>query len=311
MAERYLEWGLKRIPSKVLNYNHLHYFHVAAVAGSVKAAAEKLGVTQPTVSEQIRALERTLTVSLFERLPSGLKLTEAGRLAFEHTSVMFRASERLLESLGNERPDLPRTLRVGISGAVARSTTTDFLMPLLAIEGCVPTIRTGDGVELVRDLRSNELDLVLCESEPPEAARRGLEIAQLDSIALVVVAPPSLELGAHWQEVGLVQYRESSSYRWDVESFLTANDLVPRIAAESDDALFLLEAAARGGYVAIVPRSLARDAVASGRLAIVQQVDPARTTGGVYAVFHDGDSAELARHAVELLVERVRAHNGH
>lgn len=51
----------------MLNYNHLYYFHVAALEGSVAAAAVRLGVTQPTVSEQVRALERALEVSLFER----------------------------------------------------------------------------------------------------------------------------------------------------------------------------------------------------------------------------------------------------
>jgi len=51
----------------MLNYNHLHYFHVAALEGSVAGAAVKLGVTQPTVSEQVRSLERALGVSLFER----------------------------------------------------------------------------------------------------------------------------------------------------------------------------------------------------------------------------------------------------
>ncbi len=47
-----------------INYNHLHYFHVAATEGSVAATATRLGVTQPTVSEQIRALERVLGVTL-------------------------------------------------------------------------------------------------------------------------------------------------------------------------------------------------------------------------------------------------------
>ena len=41
----------------VLNFNHLYYFHVTASEGSVKAAADRLGVTQPTVSEQLRMLE--------------------------------------------------------------------------------------------------------------------------------------------------------------------------------------------------------------------------------------------------------------
>ena len=81
----------------MLNYNHLHYFHVAAVEGTVAGAAGRLGVTQPTVSEQVRALERTLGVALFERTATGLRLTDAGRLAYEHTSVMFRAGERLVE----------------------------------------------------------------------------------------------------------------------------------------------------------------------------------------------------------------------
>src|SRR5687767_16027220 len=141
----------------MLNYNHLNYFHVAATEGTVAAAAERLGVTQPTVSEQIRALERTLQVTLFDRTPSGLRLTEAGRLAFEHTSVMFRAGERLVETLVQEET-LPRTLRVGLSGSVVRSTTTDFLMPLLAIENCIPSIQLGDSAQLVRALRANELD---------------------------------------------------------------------------------------------------------------------------------------------------------
>jgi LysR family transcriptional activator of nhaA len=294
----------------VLNFNHLYYFHVTAVEGAVKSAAERLGVTQPTVSEQIRALERTLNVNLFDRLPSGLKLTDAGRLAFEHTSVMFRASERLVESLGHERPDMPRTLRIGISGAVARSTTTDFLMPLLALDNCVPNIRTQNGVDLLRELRNSELDLVLCEAEPAESQRRGLEIAMVDRTTLVVVAPPARELDPTWQNAGLLQYRESSAYHWDVENFLTANGLTPKIAAESDDALFLLEAAARGGYIAIVPRSLARDTVTAGRLRVIRHLEPSQTTAGVYAVYQDGDAAELARRAVEVLIAKARADRG-
>ena len=289
----------------MLNYNHLHYFHVAATEGSVAGAAEKLGVTQPTVSEQLRALERALGVVLCERSPSGLKLTDAGRLAFEHTSVMFRAGERLVESLGHDLKDMPRSLRIGLSGAVARATSSDFLMPLLALDDCVPVIRTGDSVDLVRALRGNELDLVLCESEPPEAAKRGLELAQIATTTLVAVAPPSLDTGTNWQGVGFIHYRASSSYRWEVETFLSSKKLVPRVAGEADDSMFLVEAAARGGYVVVVPKSVARDAVAAGRLKTLAQFEPSQS--GVFALYLDGPSAELARRAVHVLIEHVRA----
>jgi len=288
----------------MLNYNHLHYFHVAALEGSVAGAAVKLGVTQPTVSEQVRALERALGVSLFERQPTGLKLTEAGRLAFEHTSVMFRAGERLSEALGHSVGELPRTLRIGISSSVARTTTTDFLMPLLGLEGCVPSIRSGDSVELLRDLRGSELDLVVCEAEPPEAVRRGFEVVLIDTMSLIAVGPPGLTLAPDWQDARLVQYRTTSSFRWDVEAFLDLRGLRPKVVAESDDAMFLVEAAARGGCVAFVPRSVARDAIAAGRL--VQLAEVGAVQSGVHAVYQDGATADLARLAVEVLIAHVQ-----
>lgn len=287
----------------MLNYNHLHYFHVAAVEGTVAGAALRLGVTQPTVSEQVRALEKALGVALFERKATGLKLTEPGRLAFEHTSVMFRAGERLVESLGHGQ-DLPRTLRVGLSGSVARSTTIDFLMPLLALPDCVPAIELGDAAHLIRALRASELDLVVCETEPPEASRRGLEVSVIDETMLVAVASPSIEPAPDWQNVSLLHYRAGSSYRWEVEAFLDAKGYRPRVAAEADDSLFLLEAAARGGHLAFVPRSIARDAVAMGRLRILAKLEPAHSN--VYALYQNGESSDLARRAVEVLIQHAR-----
>jgi LysR family transcriptional activator of nhaA len=287
----------------MLNYNHLYYFHMAASEGSIASAAHRLGVSQGTVSEQVRTLERTLRVSLFERQPGGLKLTEAGRLAFEHTSVMFRAGERLSEALGHDHGQLPRTLRIGLTGAVGRTTTANFLLPLLAIPGCVPSIRGGDAGELIRDLRANELDLVLCESEPPDSALNGLEIAVLERMKLVAVATPALEIADDWSNVALLHYRPSSAFRWDVEEFLDERNLRPSIAAESDDSLFLIEAAARGGYVAFVPSTVARDPIAAGRLRALATLTPSH--GGIHAIYQDGASAELVRRAITTLIDNA------
>ena len=291
----------------MLNYNHLYYFHVAAIEGTVAGAAQRLRVTQPTVSEQLRTLERSLRVSLFERQVSGLKLTEAGRLAFEHTSQMFQAGERLMQALGHDPAAMPRTLRVGISGSVGRVTSTNFMMPLLALEGSVPSIRGGDGVDLIRELRGNELDLVLTETEPPKAARQGLEMIELDRVTLLAVSEPGVTPAPDWQNVGMVQYRASSALRWDIEAYLNTNGLRPKIVGETDDALFLLEAAARGGFVAFVPRSVARDAIAAGRLKTLATL--ATTHAGVFALYQDGETSDLARRAVHLLIEQVRAFN--
>jgi len=294
----------------MLNYNHLYYFHVAATEGSLSAAAAKLGVKQSTVSEQLRTLERTLNRTLFERTSGGMRLTTAGQVAYEHSTAVFRAGARLLEALGEPGAQPPRTLRVGISNAVARTTSADFLLPLFELADCMPTITTGDAIDLLRDLRGNDFDLVLSETEPPEAGAQGLQSAEIDRIPLLAIAPAGLDPGPDWRDVGLVQYRASSTFRWEVERFLDERGLKPAIVGEVDDPLLLVEAAARGGYIVVVPRSVARDAVAAGRVRVLAQVETAQAW--VHALYLDSGAAGFARRAIEKLIasaqgERVRA----
>ena len=292
----------------MLNYNHLHYFHVVASEGSVARASERLGVTQPTISEQVRALERAIGVTLFERTASGLRLTEDGRIAYEHTSVMFRQGERLIEALGHAPPSTPRSLRVGLSGGVVRSTTASFLSPVFALPDCVVSVRTGDTAELLRDLRNGELDLVLSETEPPEATRRGMALVVLDRPVLVAVAHPTVEPTGDWENVALIHYRPSSAFHWDVAAFLAARGLRPQVAAEADDASLLLEAASRGGFATFVPRAMARDAIAQGRLRILATLEPGHAA--VHALYRDDAATELVRRALEVLIEAVRQTSG-
>jgi LysR family transcriptional activator of nhaA len=287
----------------MLNYNHLYYFHVAASESSLSAAATRLGVKQSTVSEQLRALERTLGQALFERSTGGLRLTAAGEVAYEHTTPMFRAGDRLVQALTDDG-DVPRALRVGISGAVARGTSTDFLLPLFALDDCMPTISTGDTMDLVRDLRGNGLDLVLCETEPTDASAPGLLRAVIEDSPLLAIAPKDLDPGPDWQNIGLVQYRSSSTLHFEVKAYLEQRGLKPRIVGEADDPLLLVEAAARGGYVVIVPRSVVRDALIGGRVRVLAQIDTARAA--VHALYQDGTAAELARRAIERLIATAR-----
>lgn len=288
----------------MLNFNHLYYFHVTATEGSIKAASERLGVTQPTVSEQLRMLERTLGIELFARTPTGLRLTQAGRQAYEHTSAMFLAGERLVKALGrtNEPPDI--TLRVGMSASMARAIAADFLMPVLTVEGCRPSIRTGDFHEMLRDVRSHELDLVIGETEPAEVLRSELSVELIYRPSLVAIALPEIEPRDDWQNLSLLGYRPSSVYHWEVEKYLDANNLQPTVMGEVDDAFLMLEAVVRGGFVAFVPRSMARDAIRQGKVKALRTL--ATETAGVYAVYPEQGSIQIVRTAVERLIENAR-----
>jgi len=281
-----------------LNYNHLHYFHVAAVEGSVGGAAQYLGVTQPTISEQLRTLERTLGVVLFERQSSGLKLTEAGRLTFRHTTIMFGAGARLAEELDHGAQSVPHMLRVGVSGSVMRMSAFSLLTPLLAIDLCLPSIRVNEHVELMRDLRAANIDLAISDDEPDRDDRRGIDCQLLQRIRLSVVGRPGVQPSKDWRELDLVHYRVGSPLRWDVDAYLSAHGLRPRVAAEVDDIRLILDALGCDNRIAFVPSALVRDAVAAGRLREIEHVESAN--GRLYAL-HRTDF-ELARLAAERLV---------
>lgn len=289
----------------MLNFNHLYYFHVIATEGSIRAAAERLRVTQPTVSEQLRILERSLGVELFERASGGLKLTQAGQEAFQHTTTMFVAGERLVEALG-QRDSMPEVLlRVGVSAGTARTLAADFLMPVLTVEQCRPSIRTGDFHELLRGVRGNELDVVIGETEPAEVARAGLTVELIHRPLLVAVALADFTPEPGWKNVRLLEYRATSVYHWEVESYLQANSLRPAVMGDVDDAFLMLESVLRGGLVAFVPKNIARQALVDQKLRIIGELTP--TEAGVYAIYPSDNSLQLARLAVQRLIENARS----
>jgi len=79
----------------------------------------------------------------------------------------------------------------------------------------------------------------------------------------------------------------------------------PKIMGELDDAFLMLEAVMRGGFVAFVPMSVAREALRAGRVKVLATLS--LRTAGVYAVYPADETLHLARTAVEKLIENARA----
>lgn len=82
-----------------MNFQHIRAFCAVVNEGSFSRAAEKLQLTQPTISAQIQGLETTLHTRLFERSAQGISLTSAGRTLLPYARQMLELSERTTQAL--------------------------------------------------------------------------------------------------------------------------------------------------------------------------------------------------------------------
>jgi DNA-binding transcriptional LysR family regulator len=109
-----------------MNLNHLSIFQAVAASGSVSAGAQRLQISQSAVSKQLGEFEHALGVTLFERLPRGVRLTEAGRLLQGHANNLV--------ALEAEAESAIRDLKLGVRGRLrigASRTVGAYLMPAL------------------------------------------------------------------------------------------------------------------------------------------------------------------------------------
>ena len=85
-----------------LNYHHLRYFWTVAKEGSLKQAAEKLRVSQPSISAQVSELEEVFGEKLFRRRGRSKVLNDAGQVAYRYANEIF--------TLGRDDRSLPRAI---------------------------------------------------------------------------------------------------------------------------------------------------------------------------------------------------------
>lgn len=148
-----------------LNYHHLLYFWTVAKEQSVSKAAVALHVAQPTVSAQLRTLERALGQKLFERHGRQIRLTPEGEKVFRYADEIFSLGRELLQTVKGEPQHAPRRFRVGVSDALPKLTTYRLIEPALAMQPAFRLHMRIDKTErLLGELAVHALDLVVADA---------------------------------------------------------------------------------------------------------------------------------------------------
>jgi DNA-binding transcriptional LysR family regulator len=251
-----------------MELRHLRYFVAVAEEGHVTRAAERLGIQQPPLSQQIHALERELDVQLFRRKPRGVELTPAGRALFEEArAILARAAEAVATT---KRAAQGEAGRVGIGFTSSASFHPFVPRAIRAFREAHPLValalEESGTTELVAALRAQTIDAAFVRSpfgdSPDLTVRPLLEepmVAALPSGHTLSTAGEALPLAALAGETFILYRRPVGPGLHD--AIIAACDRAgfsPRIGQEAPRMLSTLSLVAAGLGVTVVPASMSR-----------------------------------------------------
>jgi DNA-binding transcriptional LysR family regulator len=274
----------------VIETKQLKIFKTIVDVGSFTGAGEVLGLSQPAISQHVRALEEAAGVPLLVRIGKVTRSTPAG-------DVLLHCARQVLERIEGAERMLSEHAR-GRAGIVRVGTPEvpcNYLLPPVLVElkrrfpkidACVVSGHTA--VTLAR-LAGGELDLALI---PLPAETEKLRVVDAGRDELVAIVPPAHPwAGLPWvsardfESQPLVVYDRASQITDLTLGFLLDEGVFPRIAVEIDHIDALKELVRGGLGVAVVPWWSARREVDAGTLVSVR-LGPAglpRTRGLVYS----------------------------
>ena len=266
-----------------LNYHHLRYFWTVAKEGSLARAAEKLHVSQPSISEQIRELEAALGEKLFRREGRNNKLTHAGHVVFGYAEEIFALGRELMNDV-KQRPGA-RTLRlyVGVVDSFPKLVTNEILKPVFLMPQTVHVIcREGKMEDLLAQLAAHRLDIVLADEPASSSANFKTFDHPLGETGTTFCAEKKLAAQLKRQfpkslhDAPALLPAEKTSLRRVLETWFREQRIQPRVVAEFDDLALMKVMAAEGrGFIA-VPTMAAKDAVGHYGFQTIGQADGCR-----------------------------------
>ena len=170
------------------NFHHLEIFHAVARLGSFSKASEELFIGQPSVSLQIRDLERYYEAPLFHRQGRGIKLTDVGEVVFRYTQQLFQTLDEMKRSIEGLKEVVTGRLVLGAS-----STPGEYLVPQLLgrfskfYPGVEVTLQIGNTSQVANMVVAHQIDLGLVGDRIDDDS---LACTQFYTDELVVFASP-------------------------------------------------------------------------------------------------------------------------
>jgi DNA-binding transcriptional LysR family regulator len=251
-----------------MEIRHLRYFLAVAEAGHMTRAAERLGIQQPPLSQQIKALEKSLGMALFHRHPKGVALSDAGRL-FE------MEARRLVDDMAAMEQRMARVARgelgvlnVGFTSSAAAHTFTPEALRACrrAWPGIALSIREDHAAGITEAVAAGRLHCGLIRVPVSQPEGLTFEVLLREPVLVALPGDHALATRKTARAVSLAELRDEGFIlvRQPGAPGLYANLLAlceaqgfrPRIAAEVERMVTSLNRVAAGAGIAVVPASM-------------------------------------------------------
>lgn len=297
-----------------MELRHLRYFVVVAEEGHFTRAAERLGMQQPPLSQQIRALEQELGFELFRRHPKGATLTAGGEaFLLEARAILDNVDAAVVRAARASSGTVGR-LSVGLTSSAAAHRFIPQVMR--AYRSAWPQVelefREGNAAELTDALVQNQLDVAFLRR--PVSQPEGLRFESLLEEELLLVLPvghpalprkpgrglPAVPLSALRDERFILVRRSGAPgmYANLVEACVQAG-FVPNVAIEVERMLTNISLVAAGAGVSAVPASMQGFHAGNVVYCSIKDAPPALSAPLTLAWREEGQRPTL-RHFIEL-----------
>ncbi len=252
-----------------MDLRQLRYFTAVAETGHMTRAAERLGMQQPPLSQQIRALEQHLGVALFVRHPKGVRLTAAGTMLQGEAQRILGSVAALEERMARVARGLLGVLSVGFTSSAAAHAFTPRVLRACRHEypDIALRITENNAAELIEALDSGVLHCAFLRV--PVARPEGLSFDTLLEEPVVLALPLGHALAEAYGPQDTVPWRALQGQRLilvrrpgapgiyaNLLHLLERQGVSFKVQAEVDRMMTNINLVAAGEGISVVPASM-------------------------------------------------------
>lgn len=297
-----------------MDLRQLRYIIAVAEERHITRAAERLGMQQPPLSRQIKAIEQEIGVRLFRRRPRGVELTDAGRAFLDGARAVFATLDSTLETTRRTARGEQGRLSVGCTNVAALNPLVAHIirefraaLPLVSV-----TLLEGYSYDLIERIRNNQIDVAFIRTSVANPEQIVVDLLRNEPEIVVLPSGHALVRGKGGDDMTL-SLKDLAS-----ETFLVfggprgtltmqGNALIaacekagfsPRVNPVISNSLARLNLVAAGLGISIVPTSLQRVSIEG--IVYRRLKKPTQLTSPLNLVSRRGDTSPVVRQFLRL-----------